>query len=222
MQIQSADTPENRELLARLFPFLKHRSVSLLSMAESEMLFSEGQSCGSIGFVLSGAIKVFKQGDNGREITLYRLLGGDACILSILCALARIDHRASGVVEESGVLAKISVSDFRLMMRESDEVSRYVFGLLADRLSSMIDLVDDVVFRKMDQRVAESVLMGSLHGKSRFATTHEALAMELGTAREVVSRILKDFENKGYVRLGRGWVEVVDARALRKVVQQRA
>ncbi|MFY8000642.1 MAG: Crp/Fnr family transcriptional regulator [Candidatus Kapaibacteriota bacterium] len=199
--------------LINALPFLRSAPYAITSLPSGTPVFTEGAGCGKIGFVQRGTVRVFKMSETGREITLYRIEAGDSCILSMSCALSNPIHQASAVVEEDAELLTLTTRDFQNLIEQSHEARNYLFHQFATRLTDVMLLVEEVVFKRMDERLA--ALLADLSKESQtLSTTHEELAAELGTAREVVSRVLKDFERSGLVRLSRGSIAIPDIKAL--------
>lgn len=218
--------------LTRLFPHLdaalRERIVAVAerrSYPEGTVFYEEGFPCPFVPFVLSGVVRVFKIGETGREITLYRVEAGQVCILSTSCALAGNESNLPAVaVAESRVeMLVLPVHVFRQLLADSTSLQAFVNRTLADRLSEMMMVVDEVAFGRVDLRLAERLVRAIRNAsEATVNTTHQQLAIELGSAREVVSRILKDFERKGLVRLGRGRIEVIAPHELEALTGQRA
>ena len=212
----------NAEALIALYPVLARLPAGLprriqdtlqtLVIPSGATVFDEHQPCRGFPFVLGGAIRVVKLSANGRELPLYRVLAGESCIITSSCLLGHADYNARGVAEGTTTLALLPRALFDEMLAEP--VFRdFVFALFAERMAELMQLVEEVAFRKLDQRLAALLL-----GKGRVVhTTHQHLADELGSVREMVSRLLKGFAEQGLVRLGREQVEVLDAAGLRKV-----
>lgn len=201
-----------------VFPFLRDVASTELRLSKGAWVFREHEGCGRIGFVLEGSIKVFKEHSSGRSITLYRLGPGDSCILSMSCALSNPIHQASAIVEEDCTILTVTTDDFRNLMDRSAEARDYVFGLFASRLTDVLLLLEEVVFRRMDERLASILLEHAMRkGSDEIHTTHEQLAEEAGTAREVVTRVLREFVSQDLVKLGRGQITILDRRALARI-----
>lgn len=194
-------------------PFLRHSPIHLSSLPAGTPVFTEGSGCGKIGFVQSGVIRVFKLSETGREITLYRIEAGESCILSMSCALSNPIHQASAIVEEDANVLILSTGDFQELIEKSHEARNYVFSQFASRLTNVMMVIEEVVFKRMDERLA-GLLAELAPPHSVITKTHEELAVELGTAREVISRTLKEFERQNLVRLGRGTITIPDLKAL--------
>lgn len=175
-------------------------------------VFDEKQHCGGFPFVLDGAIRVVKRSPQGRELPLYRVLPGETCIVSAGCLLGRADYNASGIAEHDSTLLLLPQADFDALL--SDPVFRtFVFTLFSERIAELMQLIEEVAFRRLDARLA-----GHLLGRGRLIhVTHQQLADELGSVREIVSRLLKGFADDGLVRLAREQIEVLDPAGLRRL-----
>ena len=198
------------------FFFLRDVEHSVISMKKGEKVFTEGEGCGRLGFIISGIIKVFKDSPSGRSMTLYRIGRGESCMLSMSCALSNPIHQASAMVEEDAWVITLRPDIFRKLMNDSEIARNYVFTQFALRMTDNMMLIEEVVFKRMDQRLADMLIERSQSGKEIIKMTHEELATELGTAREVISRLLKELELSGLVKLQRGSIEIVDVKALSK------
>jgi CRP/FNR family transcriptional regulator len=208
--------------LTALYPVVEQLSEGLrarlietivsMTVPVGAVLFDERQSCQGFPFVLSGSIRVVKLAANGRELPLYKVLPGESCIITSSCLLGRSDYNARGLAESETSLAMLPRSLFDELMGEP--VFRdFVFDLFAERLAELMQLVEEVAFQKLDQRLANLLL-----GKGRqLHTTHQQLADELGSVREMVSRLLKGFVDQGLVRLGREQIEILDPAGLRRI-----
>ncbi|MDK9703365.1 MAG: Crp/Fnr family transcriptional regulator [Sulfuritalea sp.] len=187
-------------------------TMQTLSIPSGTVVFDEHQPCRGFPFVLDGAIRVVKLSAGGRELPLYRVRAGESCIITSSCLLGHADYNARGVSEGPTTLALLPRQLFDEMLAES-AFRDFVFSLFSERVAELMQLVEEVAFRKLDQRLAALLL-----GKGRVVhATHQQLADELGSVREMVSRLLKGFAEQGLVRLGREQVEVLDAAGLREV-----
>lgn len=178
--------------------------------------YSEGMPCNAYVMRLAGKSRVYKLSSSGREILLYRVAAGETCVLTTTCLLGRSDYPASTVVEEPIRDVIIPASVFHQLMVDSAVFRRFVMENYGALISDLIVLLDEVAFSSLDARLAKLLLDETT---AKINRTHQQLADELGSAREVVSRQLKRFENKGWVMLGRGHVEVINKAALRKLIQ---
>jgi CRP/FNR family transcriptional regulator len=178
-------------------------------------LFRQGDECTELAFVGKGSVRIFKTGEMGREITLYHVEEGQACLVNMLSVLvgkpaiatARSEVRTEGVV--------IAGSAVREWVKASDLIRAYVIETMAERLIAFMTLFEEVAFGKMDARLA-AFLLHRFESTPSVAATHEEIAAELGTAREVVSRLLKDFAGAGAIEVGRGRIELRDEAILRE------
>jgi CRP/FNR family transcriptional regulator len=208
--------------LSTLYPVLAELPASLcrqaidkaqqLTVPAGTVLFDEHQPCQGFPFVLSGGIRVLKPAANGRELPLYRVLPGESCIITSSCLLGHTDYNARGVAESETTLAMMPRALFDEMLAEPP-FRDFVFHLFSERIAELMQLVEEVAFRKLDQRLA-----GLLLGKGRVIhATHQQLADELASVREMVSRLLKGFAEQGFVRLSREQVEILDPAGLRRI-----
>ena len=187
-------------------------SMQTLAVPGATVVFDEHQPCRGFPFVLEGAIRVVKLSANGRELPLYRVLAGESCIISSSCLLGHADYNARGVSAGPTTLALLPRPLFEEMLAQP-VFRNFVFALFSERMAELMQLVEEVAFRKLDQRLAALLL-----GKGRVVhATHQQLADELGSVREMVSRLLKGFAEQGLVKLGREQVELLDAAGLRRV-----
>lgn len=195
----------------QFFPFFESPTIAFIQKAipKDTVIFNEGDECGTVAFLLSGSIRISKIGKNGREIVLYRLGSGDSCILTISSVLANISYPATAVVEEDAEAILLSVQQFKELMTINPEFQQYIYKLLAARLLEVMTLVDEIVFHKMDERLIEYLLRHSKNDEDIIQITHEELASQLGSVREVISRLLKGFERDGLIQLSRGKVKIM-------------
>lgn len=170
-------------------------------------LYWEGDSCSGIAFLLSGSIRVYRCSEAGREITLYEIGSGETCILNASCILAEKPYPANAVTLTEGEFLLIPAGSFRRMLGVHELLRNMVFSLLSDRLGDIMELVNEVAFRRMDLRLMEYLIEKSVHGQ--LLSTHQKIASDLGTSREVVSRILKEFERQGKIALNRNEINLL-------------
>jgi CRP/FNR family transcriptional regulator len=174
-----------------------------------KQIYAEGDACSAIAFVLSGEIRVFKVGESGREITLYEIGPGETCILNASCILSGQAYPANAVAAAAVEMLLIPSEAFRKLVDEHEEMRDFVFTLLSRRLSGVMELVEEVAFGRLDKRLMDYLIEKSENGI--LETTHQKIANDLGTSREVVSRLLKDFERKDEIRLSRNSVTLLKA-----------
>lgn len=204
-------------VLDALPPALRDKTLKqaqTLSVPAGTVLFDERQPCQGFPFILEGGIRVVKPAANGRELPLYRVVPGESCIITSSCLLAHADYNARGITEGATTLVLLPRDLFDELLAQPP-FRNFVFQLFADRMADLMQLIEEVAFRKLDQRLA-----GLLLGKGKLLhATHQQLADELGSVREMVSRLLKGFAEQGLVRLGREQVEILDAAGLRRIAE---
>jgi CRP/FNR family transcriptional regulator len=214
---------EQFDRIARVMPILQRadptvvrefmRTAFLTRIPAGRDVFTEGDPTEAIALLISGEVRVYKIGETGREITLYRFGLGQSCILTANAILSRQSFPAIATVEHDAEAVMIPADVFRDWVSRYDLWRDFVFDLLSQRLSSVMALVDEVAFRRMDARVAAFLLQRSRR-ENPIPVTHQEIAADLGSSREVVSRILEDFVGRNLIRLTRGSVEVLDFPAL--------
>ena len=176
------------------------------------LLFDDHQACEGFPFGVEGSVRVLKSAPNGRELPLYRVAPGETCVISSSCLLGHEDYNARGVTEADTLLLMLPKPVFDELLAEP-AFRGFVFHLFAERIADLMQIIEEVAFHKLDQRLATVLL-----GKGRVLhTTHQHLADELGSVREIVSRLLKGFAAQGLVRLSREQIEILDPAGLRRV-----
>ncbi len=172
-------------------------------------VFVEGDRADSIALLLSGVVRVYKIGGTGREITLYRFGLGESCVLTANAILSQQSFPAIATVEQEAEALMIAADTFRDWVHRYDLWRGFVFDLLSQRLTSVMALVDEVAFGRMDKRVA-SFLLDRSRTENPIPITHQEIAAELGSSREVISRIIEGFASEGLIHPARGMVEILD------------
>ena len=190
--------------------------LPLLSVEAGAPLFAEGESCHGFPCVISGHVRVARGSPDGRELELYRVGPGQVCVVSAGCLFEKRPMTAHGSALTATRLALVDL-DTMLAWTDARPWRVFLLGLMAERIAELAALVEAVAFQRLDQRLARSLLA---HGPTVLAT-HQRLADELGTSREIVSRLLGRFEDQGVVRLGRERIEVFDLSALRQLAESR-
>lgn len=178
-------------------------------LPKGALVFTENTPCFGFPLVLRGSIRIFKVSSEGRELPLYRVGPGESCIISTVCLLGRLDYEARAEVEEETEVAILSPARFEELLGEP-AFRAFVFGLFSRRLADLMMLVDALAFKRLDQRLALVLAQGPRPRRC----THQQIADELGTVREIASRVLKEFEREGLIRLGRGRIDIVDVPGL--------
>ncbi len=181
------------------------KSARIVEAPVGTIGYSEGGACGAYVMRLAGQSRVYKMSSSGREILLYRVAAGETCVITTTCLLGNSNYPASTIVEEPIKDVIIPSPAFNQLMIDSAVFRRFVMTNYGALISDLIVLLDEVAFHSLDARLAKLLLDANSETISR---THQLMADELGTAREVVSRQLKRFEQKGWVQLGRGHVEI--------------
>jgi len=204
--------------LTQLPPRLSARIQSELRpvvATDGHELFNVGDSCPALPLLLSGTVRVLKPLPSGRTMPLYKLGPGEFCVLSVSCLLGNVLYPASGRAAGEVVGATLPKALFRTLVDEDPAFRNDVFSVFADRLCFLMTLIEEMARTRLDERLAHLLLSRGpvIHA------THEKLADELGTAREVVSRILEHFEDNGLVRLRRARVEIVDPQHLARLYE---
>jgi len=195
--------PSARELLAK--------SARIIEAPIGTIGYREGGPCGAYVMRLAGQSRVYKMSASGREILLYRVHSGETCVITTTCLLGNSDYPASTVVEEAVKDVIIPSAFFNQLMIDSKIFRTFVMTNYGALISDLIVLLDEVAFHSLDARLAKLLLD---YGGDRVLKTHQQIADELGTAREVVSRQIKRLEQKGWLALGRGKIDLLDRPSL--------
>lgn len=198
--------PSARDILAK--------SVRVVEAPTGTIGYREGTPCGAYVMRLAGQSRVYKMSTGGREILLYRVGPGETCVITTTCLLGNSDYPASTIVEEPIRDVLIPANAFHQLMIDSPVFRKFVMTNYGALISDLIVLLDEVAFHNLDARLAKVLLDAK---STNITRTHQQIADELGTAREVVSRQLKRLEQKGAVALGRGHVEILDRKTLEKM-----
>ena len=181
-----------------------------VSIKAGTTLFDCGSSCKMLPLVISGSIRVFKRSETSREISLYRVNKDELCIITISCLLGGDSYPATGVTDTEISAITIPRTLFLELVSTQPQFRDIVFHLFAERLSGLMQLVDEISFKKLDQRLAAFL---ALHGPI-IKESHQEIADELGSVREIISRLLKQFEENNWVKLARKRIEITDPEAL--------
>ena len=177
-------------------------------------VFAEHQPCQGFPLLLAGSIKVVKQSASGRELMLYRVEPGGSCIITSSCLLGRSDYNACGIAETALRLVILPAPLFAELLMGHAPFRDFVFHLFAERIGELMQLVEEVAFARLDQRLARLLLA---RNETVLNVTHQQLADELGSVREIVSRLLKGFAAQGLVALGREQLTISDRAGLQKL-----
>lgn len=212
------------------FPFIKQAGAGFVDTFYQQTQYAElpagvsiceeGKRCTQLAMVLDGVGRVFKLSPSGREVTLYRIYGGESCVLTASCIMNQDSFPAMAVTETDvrGILVPTQrVKDW---FCQEPQWQKFIFGLLSHRLSDIISVVEEVTFKRIDVRLAEQIYRHLAKGETVIHKTHADLAADVGSSREVVSRILRDFAQRDLIISGRGNIEVIDQQAIEKLSQQ--
>ena len=181
-----------------------------------QTVFSPDNRPDTLLFLLEGTLRVSQTSDQGREIVLYRVEAGESCVLTTACMLAEEAYNATGVAETGLVAVTLSRAIFDELSAEEPAFRDFVFAAYSRRLLDLLHVVDEVAFGRIDMRLAARLL--ALAGDTvEVVATHDELARELGTAREVVSRVLQDFQKRGLISQSRGRVRLLVRDGLKRI-----
>ncbi|SNS16386.1 Crp/Fnr family transcriptional regulator [Tropicimonas sediminicola] len=184
----------------------------VLRVPEGTTVFGPGREPDSLLLLLDGTVRVQKISETGREIVLYRVKAGESCVLTTACLLGQEEYAAEGVTETAVEAAAIPRPVFDELIAGSDAFRRFVFDNYSRRITDLFMVIEEVAFRRMDIRLAQRLLDLAQDGTVK--ATHQKLAAELGTAREVVSRQLAEFHRRGWIEQARGTIEITDRAAI--------
>lgn len=202
---------------ARLSSALRRRiaaEAQYYAHPAGKVVFDEHTPCRGLPLILAGSLRVFQRGANGREVELYRVKAGESCMLSLACLLGEVSYTATAVAEAPLEMVRLPPEAFAVLLDESPEFRRHVFAEFGARLGALLQLVEAVVFRQLDQRLAARLLA---RGGEPLKVTHQMLADELGSVREIVSRLLRSFEERGWIELARERIVIRDRAALARL-----
>ena len=197
--------PETKETLFDVTQFQRLR--------RGDVVYYQGQLCRNYVMCIEGQTRVFKTSESGREIMLYQVGAGETCVLTTSCLIAGNPFPAESNAQADALLAAIPADVFHQLMSSSPKFRNYVLSNYGDLLSSLIMLVEEVAFASLDLRLARR-LLAEAEDTNVISKTHQQLALDLGSVREVVSRYVSEWERLGWVRSSRGSIEVLDRGAL--------
>jgi CRP/FNR family transcriptional regulator len=218
-------TKEQYDRVIKALPFLLkadpallrdfQRTAYLTRISTGQDVFVEGDLVGGIALLISGFVRVYKIGETGREITLYRFGHGESCILSANAILSQKSFPAIATVEQEAEAVMIPADSLRDWVRRHDIWRDFIFDLLSQRLLSVMTIVEEVAFHRMDTRIAAYLLARGVR-TNPVQVTHQEIAAELGSSREVISRILGELGRQGIIVLARGTIEILDFEGLNR------
>lgn len=197
------------------FKHIANKSQQITLPADSTV-FRQGDNCNNYLMVIKGSVKVFSRAENGREVLLYRVKDGESCTLTTACLFARNAYPAEGITEVETTALMLPLHTFNQGLAESELFRSIIFNQYARRLSEVITVVEELSFGRLDIRLARLLLQSGAKNET-IETTHQSIATELGSAREVVSRELKKFEQQGLITLHRGSISILDLDTLQTI-----
>lgn len=222
-------TSDQRKKLEQLFPVLDRLPASvrqalydsgqIIELPPSQMLMQQNQQCQFIPLVMKGTLRVYKLSPNGREMTLYRVGAGDTCLVSIACHLRGEDFPALAQVEERTTLFMVPTALYNDVLDRQPVWKDFLIMTMYDHLVETMETLEAVTFDRTDHRLALWLLTRTEHGPGLIHTTHEAIAVELGTVREVVSRLLGELKSQGAVDLSRGKIKIIKPGILEEMLE---
>lgn len=204
--------------LAQLDPDLRRTLAErsrIVHVPEGTVIFGPGKAPEHLLLLLEGVVRVQQTTESGREIVLYRVHARESCVLTTACLLAYEDYCAEGIAESDVSAAAIPKALFEDMIARSGTFRRFVFSAYSRRITDLFLVIEEIAFRRVDIRLADK-LLNLADDKGAVRLTHQQLATELGTAREVISRQLQEFQRRGWIAAGRGHVHVLDRTAMRE------
>jgi len=195
---------------------LLDRRATFAALSNGAVIFGPGHAAENLLLLVSGTVRVQQLSEAGREIVLYRVHAGESCVLTTACLLAYEEYSAEGIAETDVEAILIPRDAFDELMSVSKEFRAFVFEAYSKRITDLFMVIEDIAFKRMDICVAQKLLelqdlQNMLH------LTHQQLAIELGTAREVISRQLKEFERRGWLSLSRSTIELHDSAAIKRL-----
>ncbi len=211
-----------------VFDKLPKEQQDLLTSASQTRKFQKGElihtgsnHCTGLILVLSGQIRAFTISNDGREITMYRLFERDICLFSASCMMNSIQFDITISAEKDTEVLIIPTDIYKSVMEISALLANYTNEVMASRFSDVMWLIDQIMWKSFDKRLAEFLLNETdIEETDTLKITHEEIGNHLGHPREVVTRMLKYFQNEGMVRLSRGTIEIIDKAGLEKIINK--
>ncbi len=205
----SVDNQYNFEISLKLLENLKGQGL-IKKLNEGDILFQEEQAVREIPIILSGSVKIFQVDEEYREILLYYLKPGEACIMSFLGGLFNDKSKLKAIANEESEILILPEYKAGMLLKDYPEWTEYIFRVYYQRFKELLDIVNSVAFKKMDERLLTFLQdRAGILNQTQIEITHEELANELGTARVVISRLLKQMEKEGLVELGRNRITLL-------------
>lgn len=216
------------ENVLSLFPVLKtlgkndldglFNSAYIAKKSQGNILLREGQTCENIPLVLSGVIRIYKISPSGRELTIFRAKAGDTCLVSLACRLKGEDFPAIAENEVDTTMFMIPLSAYNMYLNNHLEWKDFLITTLYDRMIESMQVVQSIAFDSINKRIGQwMIVQMDKFGSNEIHATHETIAAELGTAREVVSRVLGELKDIGVIVLSRGKIKVIDLQYIKSI-----
>lgn len=202
--------------LTRTEQKLLNNYSSIVNVPKNTMIFGPGRKPDSLLLMLDGTVRVQQLSKYGREIVLYRVYSGESCVLTTACLIASENYSAHGIAETDVEAVTVPVGLFDDLMGQSTIFRQFVFTAYSQRITELIHVIEDVAFQRIDVRLADKLLELS-RGELKIQITHQELATELGSAREVVSRQLSEFQRRKWIKQARGSVQLLDINSLKQL-----
>jgi len=186
-----------------------------ISLPAQQQVFSQGQACQYYIVLTSGKVKVFTRSEDGRELVLYRIQPGEVCILTTACLMGN-SHYSAEAITESDISARIIPQrDFNQLLTSSETFREFVFHNFSQRMTELMQQLEQITFDSIERRLSHFIYRMS-ENSDHLIMTHQEIATEIGSAREVVSRSLKKLQGRGAIKLNRGTIDIINRPALRK------
>ena len=190
---------------------------SMVTTVEKDtVIFGPGKIPENLLLLLKGTVRVQQLSERGREIVLYRVRAGESCVLTTACLLACENYSAQGIAESDVQAVAIPMRTFDQLVAKSIQFRQFLFSAYSRKITELFHIIEDVAFQRVDVRLADKLVELS-EGETQIHITHQQLAAELGTAREVISRQLLDFQHRCWIEQARGLIRLLDQEALRRL-----
>ena len=194
-------------------------SSLVMEMPAGSRIFGPGQAPQNFLLLLEGSVRVQQTSETGREIVLYRIHAGESCVLTTACLIGHEDYAAESIAETRVRAVAIPRTLFDELIGSSGEFRRFVFTAFSQRVTNLFRLIEDVAFGRIDVRLAQR-LLDLVDEHNVVPATHQDIANELGSAREVISRQLGEFQRRGWIKVSRGAIELIDKAGLSRLAAQ--
>jgi CRP/FNR family transcriptional regulator len=209
--------PPLKQLPASDLARLREGSMVVM-LPEGSRIFGPGQAPENFLLLIDGTIRVQQVSERGREIVLYRVSAGQSCALTTACLMGYEEYLAEGIAETAVRAVAIPRSLFDELIASSREFRRFVFTAFSRRVTDLFRIIEEVAFSRIDVRLAQRLLQMA-DDKNHVSATHQDFANELGSAREVISRQINEFQRRGWIKAARGSIELTDKKALSRLSQ---